>query len=262
VVARLLARLAQHWQPERERAARRNLAVLRPRWAPAARAAAARGASTAYARFLLEYLRLHDRAPSAVSRLVAFDLDAGSEAALSGGRGLVVCTAHVGNWEVGAQALAARGARVAVVAGAQFAPGWRRAVARAKARAGIQIVGPGESPRRLLRVLAEGGAVCLLVDGDLYARGWPARVAGCRISLPSGPARLAARSGAALVGSLCLRAGFGFRVEMRCLGATADGPVADALLLHAAVAAWLEAALERHATEWCVFRPFFEDGAA
>ncbi len=261
-VARLLAGLARRWRPVREEAARQNLAVLHPGWSPAARAHAARAAGTSYARFLLEFLRHHASDPRRLRRRIDLDLDAGVERALRAGRGLVVCTAHVGNWEIGAVSLAGLGLGVTVVAGPQFAPGWSEPVRRAKAQAGIRVVGSEESPRRLLRDLERGGAVCLLADGNLFARGWPARIAGRELLLANGPARLAAASGALLTGALCLRRGARFGVTMRSLGGTEEAAAGDARALHAAVAAWLEHVLLRHAAEWCVFRPFFPQRSA
>ena len=261
-VARLVAIVADQLRPERERAARANLAALQPAWSAPELARAARSAHAAYARFLLDYLRHAGRSRRLAGR-VRFHEDARCGEALRRGRGWIVCTAHVGNWEVGAMALAERGLATMVVAGDQFAASWRSGVRDLKRRAGIEVVGPHQSSRRLLRHLQRGGVVCLLVDGDLFAGGWPAQVGGREVLLPSGPARLAAASGALLVGALCRREGDGFRIELEALGetpqpVTAGAPVGTAARrLHDAVAAWLDRTLRRHAAEWCIFRPFF-----
>ena len=262
-LARFAATLAARLRPDRERAARQNLAVLSPDWNSSQVARAARAAHTAYARFLIEYLR-HAGRPEGLGRRAEFVADDSFHRARREGRGIVVGAAHVGNWEVGALALAATGASTMVVTGEQYAPAWQERVRRDKLRAGLLVVGRGESPRRLWRHLSAGGAVCLLVDGDVFGHGWPARVGGRRVLLPNGPARLAAGSGSLLAGALCHRTRAGFRVELESLESPPGAAARDPRALHAAVAAWLERTLARHADEWCLFRPFFptEGGGA
>jgi KDO2-lipid IV(A) lauroyltransferase len=173
-------------------------------------------------------------------------------------RGVVLIAAHVGEWEWGAAALAARGLPVVAVAGTQMSARWSPALARAKERHGIDVVGPEVSALRLVRALRAGGVVALLVDGDVASALAPAPLAGRTVDLPEGPARLAARTGAALVAGRCERdrgtRGAGhYHVHLEPL-AVAD---VDTHTTHVAVAAWLERTILEDPGRWCVFRPFF-----
>jgi len=257
-VARAAAGVARRLRPERERAARENLSRLFPELPPPAVAALARAAGTAYARFVIEYLRALDGDPERLAERVRLRVDPAVTEAVAAGRGLVVCTAHIGNWEMGALVLPRFGRDATVVARPQFLPGWRAGVRAAKLRAGLRVAAPEEPAIALCRTLARGGVVALLVDGAGFARGRAARLAGRDVLLPGGPAGLAARTGAVLAGALCRRVGPGrFAVEIEGLAGTATAAGRDEAALHAAVAAWLERAVRAHPGEWCVFRPFF-----
>jgi lauroyl/myristoyl acyltransferase len=171
------------------------------------------------------------------------------------GRGTVLVAAHVGEWEWGAAALAARGLEVVAVAGTQMNPAWNPALARAKLSLGIKIVGPAQSPARLVRALRRGAVVALLVDGDVATARRPAALGAARAELPLGPARLAARAGARLVAGRCERDGARYRVRLTALDrGLARG---DESARFEAVRGWLTSTLAEDPGRWCLFRPFF-----
>lgn len=248
-IARLLA-------PERHAGARANAAALFPD-ASAERLGARAGA--AYARFLIEYLRELGRGHPDDPARNELEVGSGVREALAGGRGMVMCTLHLGNWEMGARALHRFGRPLRIVAEPQYARAWRDEVVRSKRATGMEVVSPSESPRALVRFLRDGGILGLLVDGSGFARGTPARLAGHDVLLPAGPARLSALSGAVLTGGTCLRvAPDRFRTAIGPLAGTEIGPVTDVDRLHAAMARWLEQLLLAHPGEWCIFRRFFD----
>ena len=179
--------------------------------------------------------------------------------------GTILVAAHVGEWEWGAAALAARGLRVVAVADLQLRAGWTPALRRAKARLGIEVVSPAVSAARLVRALREGAVVALLVDGDLATSRRSARVGAQSVLLPLGPARLAARFGARLVAGRCdrdlARAPGHYSVRLTPLDRGAEeAPELEArtALLHDAVARWLTSTLREDPGAWCIFRPFFD----
>jgi KDO2-lipid IV(A) lauroyltransferase len=240
--------------PSRHAGARINAAVLFPDVDPEP---IARAANRAYARFLIEYLREMERRDDPSRNPLT--LGPGVREALDRGRGLVMCTAHVGNWEMGARALARLGRPITIVAEPQYATSWRDAVRSDKRASGMEVVAPDVSPRALVRALEQGAVIGLLVDGAGYSQGRLTRVAGHDVSLPSGPARLAALSGAVLAGGTCFRvAPDRFVSELHAVGGTERSSVRDVNALHAALAQWLEGLLLAHPGEWCIFRPFFE----
>lgn len=213
------------------------------------------GPFAAWIEALLSWLRLLGLPRAEIVRRTTFE----GVAALTNAareRGAVVLVAHVGEWEWGAAAVAATGLPLTTVAGTQMSPRFSRALERAKKDLGLLVVGPDVSPRRLVKILREGGVVGLLVDGDVASGRAPACVAGQAVTLPLGAAWLVSHTGAALFSGRCERdpvRGPGFyRAHLEAL----DAPEGMDRL-HGAVAAWLEGAIAENPGRWCIFRPFF-----
>jgi len=249
----LAAALGRLWcaaDPGRRRAVARNrraLAARFPLHAPFA----------SYVHALAGWLRLLALArPQVLAATTVEGLEPLLEARAAR-RGTVLVAAHVGEWEWGAAALAARGLEVVAVAGTQMNPLWSPALARAKAQLGVEVVGADAA--KLARALGRGAVVALLVDGDLASARRDAALVGGRADLPLGPAKLSARTGARLVAGRCERVHGVYSVRLAALD---DGLAAgDEGGRFERTRAWLEAVLREAPGAWCVFRPFFKDVA-
>jgi phosphatidylinositol dimannoside acyltransferase len=244
--------------PSRRDGLRQNLEAIaawgHPRLAtPGARRAAARSVFRSYHRGFVEYLSHREGGPGARFQ--------GAEKlyrALAPGRGAVVAAPHLGNWELAALALARLGFRVHVVTGLQYHASVAGAVRGAKESARIQVSTPEDGFLPLLATLRAGGLVLLLADGDVYARGVPARLFGAGVELPPGPALLARRAGAPIVHAHAVRERDG---SHRIVFESVDHPdrslaVADDVArLTEGVARALERVIAANVTQWCIFRP-------
>lgn len=178
--------------------------------------------------------------------------------ALSRGRGAILVTCHLGNWEVAATELARAGYPLTVVTGEQLgrlAP----AVRRVKARHGISVVRPADGMRALYRQLAQNRIITLLIDGDVFWRGQPIDFLGAPVRLPWGAVRLARSTGAPLVAATMRRTGPG-AYEAR-IHPPVD-PGGDARVVMRALLAPLEQAIATDPTQWCLFRPLWREAQA
>ncbi len=170
----------------------------------------ARGVRRHAARQFATWLRLaaSDAAHGGwIDELVEVDASiAHLDAALARGRGAIVVTAHLGDWELLAARLVRSGRRGAVVGFRKQndpSAAWFEAL---RARHGVRTIPQSAPPRAVLDVLARGEVVGILCD--LEARrldgefvpffGVPARTM-------TAPAALARASGAALVPARCTR---------------------------------------------------------
>lgn len=221
---------------------------------------------SAYTATFFTWLRLLDLDPAGVRARTDFrGLEGANGLRIDAGfGGAVLVAAHVGSWEWGAAALAAAGLPVVAVAGTQMNAAWSPALARAKARLGVEIVSPSAGVRPLVRALSRGAVVALLVDGDVATARAPAVVAGRTALLPRGPARLAARTGAALWAGRCSRGSGGrHTVSLERLAPPRPPIASEAGALEARhqgrVARWLDATLREAPGAWCLFRPFFAE---
>ncbi len=174
-------------------------------------------------------------------------------AAQAAGRGIILATCHLGNWELAARHLQATGFDLTVVTGKQLGS-LASAVKRSKCRAGMAVVQPQDGMRRLYRALAQGGVVALLVDGDIYTTGRSTEFFDQPTLLPWGAARLAARTGAALHPAWMIREARGsYRVVIRPAIAS-DTPAAVTMRR---LTRTLEEAIAQQPEGWCIFRPLW-----
>ena len=92
-------------------------------------------------------------------------------AVLDAGKGAIVVTGHVGNWEVLAAYFAGRGIPIAGIARQMNDPRLNQLLVDFRARNGVRTI-MRESPssgREILKVLRERGVLALLIDQDLQA---------------------------------------------------------------------------------------------
>ncbi len=127
------------------------------------------------------------------------------EAALGKGRGVILATFHLGNWELGGLFLSLKGVPITTIAGEQLRPGWSKQVKALKERFGIRMLGPDKPLRDLYRALDANQALVLHVDGDLFAGGHDVTFLGKQIAAPRGPSRLSRVMSAPVVLAYCRR---------------------------------------------------------
>lgn len=127
------------------------------------------------------------------------------EAAVRDGTGALVVTGHVGNWEIGAAALAARGLPFDVVAKGMANEDFERDLIAARERLGLRVVDMGRASREVFRSLKAGHLVGLVADQNARAHGVFVPFFGRPASTARGPALFALRTGAPIFLGLSLR---------------------------------------------------------
>jgi lauroyl/myristoyl acyltransferase len=166
---------------------------------------AVRTAYRSYARYWAEAFRAADMEPALVDRRTTTAGFEHLDAALEGGRGVIVVLVHQGSWDVAARWAETHGYHMAVVAEV-VRP--RRLFARFVAlreAVGLEVVplrrsaGGGALVKALARVLDGNHLVGLLAERDLSGRGLAVELFGEPTTIPSGPAVLATRTGAPIV---------------------------------------------------------------
>jgi KDO2-lipid IV(A) lauroyltransferase len=182
------------------------------------------------------------------------------ETLLAEGKGLIVLTLHLGNWEMGLTHLAGMGRPVNVVLrpedsdAASFEEEARR-------RAGVRVLPAGESAwngLELLMCLRRGEIVAIQGDrpfGPLRER---ARLFGAPVDFPAGPFVLAQASGASIL-AVCLPIRGHFRYRILLDGPLRVGPGPDGV--RAAVEAFartLERFVSAYPTQWFNFYEVWE----
>ncbi len=248
-LADLASALHRRSSPQRRRAVESNLSCLLGD-PPSSDLVSA--VFRAYGRFLFEWLRGPEGLPC------AFEGWDRLEAARARGRGVVLVVPHTGNFEVAGVAAARAGFPIHAVAGIQLNERWTPELRRRQKAAGLPILPWSFATwRRLPELLAANEVVALLADGDRFAGGLPVDAFGAVARFPLGPAKLCARTGAALLPAYAVRRPDGTHVA-RFLP---EIPVA-ALGVRAATAraaAALAGVVREHPEQWMIFRRFHEE---
>jgi KDO2-lipid IV(A) lauroyltransferase len=204
----------------------------------------------------------------ALAQFASIEGEAHLEAARAEGRGVIILTAHAGNYELGGMLLRARDLKVHAV----YKPDRFEAVERLREdmRAlggvvGIPVDGVGFSTLPLVKLLREGALVGMQGDRDFSLNGLPMRFFGREVPFPRGPWELAAMTGAPIVTS------FFYTDEERRFHARFGAPIrvagergARRASMEAGMRAYvadLEALIRQHPSQWYCFYPFWDDPA-
>ena len=170
--------------------------------------------------------------------------------ALAEGKGAVVVTGHLGNWEIGGAAVTARGIPVDAVAKGMANRRFDEELVATRERLGLRIVGMQEAPRRVLGALREGRVAALVADQNFHRGGIFVPFFGKLAATAKGPALFALRTGAPLFLGVAIREeGWAqrYRVSFRRIPVEATGDLeADVRRLTEAHTA----ALEREVRAW------------
>lgn len=267
LVASLLGSAAYYCWPRGRRAMHANYRrVLRG--APAGRIRRVSRRSLAnYCCYLADFVRFPALAPATLMGLVdGAEGFAGLERALEGGKGALIVCMHFGNWDLGAGAAAARGYPVTVVAETFADRRLDDMVTGARRRLGMQIVKMEKSGPSLLRALKNNGLLALLIDRPVPGEGVRVSFFGEEVEVPAGPARLALRSGAAVIPAAFART-HANRGGVTTLSEFVEPPApsgddgADVRTLTQAIMAAHERFIRAYPEQWYMFRPMWREPA-
>jgi len=211
---------------EKRRLVRENLAWpmgLRPEDPRVGRAA--RRAFRNYARYLVDVMRLAGHSPDEIGELVTIENIEILHEARAAGKGVLLCTVHVGGMDLISPGLMKYEQELHVVADDTTYGRLYEYLKGIRARHGLTLVG-WRNLRGLFRALKRGENLVLFCDGGYRAGDVPVEFLGDVTTFPAGPASLSARSGAPMLPVACQRtAGDRFTAAgLPLIWATSDEP--------------------------------------
>jgi KDO2-lipid IV(A) lauroyltransferase len=213
-----------------------------------------------YGKYLFDFFRLSSVDPDTIEDDVRVEGFEHLDAALARGRGVMLVLPHFGNWDLAGALVAARGYPIVSIADQFSPPALDRLVRRTRERAGMGIISldRGGNLRHIGRALARNQIVSFVVDRPQREGGVEVEFFGSPAWVPSGPARFALRTGAAILpGYIGRRPGdhtyFG-RVEPPVEFARTGDEHADMQGLTQAIIHRLEGLLRDHPDQWYMFR--------
>ena len=200
-VGRILGSLAFWIARSERRKALANIAIAFPEWDSLRRHLTIRAMFRHLGMSVMEIAWLPKLTPALRERTTIVE---GIDRVLSiidSGRGVVIFTAHCGNWEWLAIATGLFGRPTSVLQRERDQPEMNRYITNVRAGAGVHSIDRGSpsSARDMMQILRRGGILAFLVDQNLRTESVQIPFFGHPVPTPIGPAKLATRAEALLV---------------------------------------------------------------
>ena len=177
-------------------------------------------------------------------------------AAHAEGRGVILLTAHIGNWEMGGLILTLLGYPVTAVFKPFGQPALDRLFAEQRDRRGIRGIPLGDAARGVLQTLRAGGCAAILGDRDFTGHTRSVQLFGAPAPLPMGPVMLACRSRAPIVPVFALRQ-VDDRVRIQIFPPIRADDGADAA--QARIVSVLQDVISAQPHQWYIFEDFWPE---
>ncbi|HYU21153.1 MAG TPA: lysophospholipid acyltransferase family protein [Chloroflexota bacterium] len=256
-LADLFAPLIGFCWPGHYRRARHNMAhVLGPSADPREISRRVRGVFRNYGKYMIDLLWLpqaHFQDLDRNFRIVGLDH---IDQAMRRGNGLVLVTAHMGNWDLAGAVLAGKGYPVNVIVETLEPLRWNERVQDIRERVGMKAIPLENGVRDMLAVLRSNEILGVLIDRPLDRDGIPVRFFDAVTRVPEGAAKLALRTGAGVVAAGIVRQGRRFVAHVSpLLDVEPSGDrTRDAQELTQQAMNWLESVIHQYPEQWFMFR--------
>jgi KDO2-lipid IV(A) lauroyltransferase len=165
-----------------------------------------RGSYMNLGRMAAEFLSM-DKIQDDLRDLVEFHGEEHLREALARGKGVLFLSGHVGNWEIGAAAVAERGYPMNAIGTEQRDERITDLIIQKRAQCGVTSVGKGFDLKAAIRCLQRGEALAILIDQDVREKGVVVPFLGLPASTPYGPAKIARKLGSTILPSFMVRRG-------------------------------------------------------
>ena len=166
-LARVYTRLLDLGIPRLRRVARRNLAMALPEFTPQRHAQIVDGVFRSIARILVTFAKFPAIRRGYLEQWIRLEGGEHFDQAQQAGRGVLVATAHLGNWELSAFAHAYMTGLMHVVVRPLDNPRLDAWVERRRTLSGNHLIRKKEAARGILRALDKGEAVGVLIDQNV-----------------------------------------------------------------------------------------------
>jgi Kdo2-lipid IVA lauroyltransferase/acyltransferase len=150
--------------------AKENLRRSFPSWSDAEVDRVARRVWVHFGGVMFDLVKLLAHGPRMIPPLVTIEGRRHAEAAVGSGRGVVIQTAHFGNWEAHGIAHAQNFGSIGVVARPLDNPAFDRAMVQLRESAGNEVIDKEHAMIRSMRRIKDRGAVAFLVDQNVQEK--------------------------------------------------------------------------------------------
>ena len=216
-----------------------------------------------FGKYLVDFLRFSKMGQDYISKFIELKNIEYLEEGLSRGKGVIVVTAHLGNWELGGAVTAMLGYPLSVIAWAHDNRWVNSLFIRQRAIKGVKVIPVGIGVKRTFQCLANNEMVALVGDIDFSHpdQGIEMDFFGRKAIIPKGPAAFSLKTGAPLVPAFMLRKKddtFIFAVEKPIIYDTCGNLEEDLRNLTGIFLRTFEDYISRYPSQWFMAREIWK----
>jgi len=217
---------------------------------------AARQTFQHFGKHMVDFLRFSRLSRAKIRRMVSIERAEYMNQAAEVGKGVLVVTAHLGSWEIGAATLMSMGQPLSAVVLPERNQKINKLFQRRRRNRGIKVIPLGRAAAGILRALRRKEWVAVLADRDYSKHNDFASFFGAPARMPTGPARLCVKTGAPVLPGFLLRQDddtFLLRWHPPIVP-EADTPVS---VVCDRIRRAMENAIAEHPSQWFMFEDFW-----
>jgi KDO2-lipid IV(A) lauroyltransferase len=207
---------------------------------------------------LVDFFKFSRMTPSEVKKMVSIENLNYLEDACRRQQGVVLFTAHFGNWEIGGAIMTALGYKLNAVVLPQRLDKINRLFEKQRKKRGMRVIPIGHAAREVLQAIKRKECVAMLADRDFTAHHYPIIFFGRPALLSSGPPRIALRTRVPLVPVFVLRQHddtFLLRLYPSIL-VQENSTLND---IESRIGAVMEKEIAKNPTQWFIFEDFWNE---
>jgi len=218
-----------------------------------------------FGKYLVEFFRVETFTYEFITRHVTIKNREILDEALKRGKGVIIMTAHIGNWELGGLVLGLIGYPLTAVALPHRERPVNELFNRQRAAGGVTVVSANLAIRKCISTLKGNGIVALLADRDFSATGDVMKFFGKDTLIPRGAAMFCYHTRSAVIPMFLTRtADAHFNIEIhQPLDISEDDFLMEEKMFREFFmkkqVAVLEKQIRRDPTQWMMFRRFWID---
>lgn len=211
-----------------------------------------------FALYLVEFFRSPDIDEVYVKSHFSLIGKENLENALSKGKGAILLTAHIGNWELGGIVLSMLGYPIMAIALDHKNSKVNDFFKRRRVGKGMEVISLGVSVKQCFRGLRDNKFVAILGDRDFSNSSYSLDFLGRKKNIPRGPAVLAQSTGSPIIPVFVIRQELGhFTIE--CLPPIEISNETSEIEIMKKCTKIIEDQIHKRPAQWLMFREFWRE---
>ena len=182
-----------------------NLRIAKPDTSEKVISLLAEGVFKNFGRYLVDFFSLGEKGKDFLEKNVHLEGLENIDEVLKLGKGCIILTGHIGNWELAGYAFASKGYKLNVVALAHADPRINNLFIEQRKRAGVQVIPIGLAKKSCLAALERNESIAIVGDRTYGDHGIEIDFFGKSAIVPRGAALFSIKSGAPIVPTFAYR---------------------------------------------------------